>query len=308
VNVGGIAGDKSAICRLENLRNELIAGGKAIARPAPEDAAPSEEVSAHARRVAGVFEALIRDLPAEPKDRSEAQAARWLLAHALDWHGREEKVKWWEYYRLRELPQEELYDEKAAVVGLSHRQRMPKASSKERAPVDQYTYRPQECAIREGDTLYTQDGEKFGDVVATDTAARTIDVKKPIKLDAFHPSAAFAHSRYPTQQQSESILRCAEWIVAHGIEGPGDYQAARDLLLRTRPRLIEGTVGQGGDETVVQTACRIVVALENSVLPIQGPPGAGKTYTGARMICALVNEGQESRDHSRQPQSNPPVA
>ena len=278
---------------LEHLRSELVAGGKAIARPVPKDAAPSEGLSAHARRVAGLFEALTRDLPAEPNDRSQAQAARWLLAHALDWHRREEKVKWWEYYRMRELPQEELYDEKAAVAGLSHRQRMPKASPRERAPVDQYIYPPQECAIREGDTLYTQDGEKFGEVVGADSAARTIDVKKPIRLDAFHPTAVFAHSRYPTQQQSESILRCAEWIAAHGIEGRGDYQAARDLLLRTPPRLIEGTVRQRGDETIVQTACRAAVMLDNSVLPIQGPPGAGKTYTGARMICALVNEGKK---------------
>jgi len=278
---------------LEDLRSELIARGKPMARPAPKEAAPSEELSAHVQRVAGLFDALTRDLPAEPKDRSPAQAARWLLAHALDWHRREEKVKWWEYYRMRELPEEDLYDEKAAVVELSLRQRMPKATPRERAPVDRYSYPPQECAIREGDTLYTQDGEKFGDVVATDAAVGTIDVKKPIKLDGFHPTAAFAHSRYPTIEQSESILRCAEWIVAHGIEGPGDYQAARDLLLRTPPRLIAGDVHQAPDETVVQTACRAAVKLDNSVLPIQGPPGAGKTYTGARMICALVNEGRK---------------
>jgi uncharacterized protein len=277
---------------LEHLRSELVTGGNAIARPAPKDAAPSEELSAQAKRVAGVFDMLIRDLPAEPRDRSQAQAARWLLAHALDWHRREEKVKWWEYYRMRELPQAELYDEKAALVGLSHRQRMPKGSPKERAPVDQYTYPPQECTIREGDILYTQDGEKFGEVVGTDSPARTINVKKPVKLDAFHPTAAFAYSRYPTKEQAESILRCAEWIVAHGIEGRGDYQAARDLLVRTAPRLIEGTVRRCGDETIVQTACRAAVSLDNSVLPIQGPPGAGKTYTGARMICALVNEGR----------------
>jgi predicted RecB family nuclease len=278
---------------LENLRSELMARGEAIARPAPKDAVPSEKLSAHTQRVARLFDALTRDLPAEPKDRFQARAARWLLAHALDWHRREEKVKWWEYYRMRELPEEELYDEKAAVVGLSHRQRMPKGSPKERAPVDQYTYPSQEYAIREGDTLYSQNGEKFGDVVATDTVARTVDVKKPIKLDAFHPTAAFAHSRYPTKEQSESILRCAEWIVAYGIEGRGDYQAARDLLLRVPPRLNAGKLCREGDETVVHTACRAALALDNSVLPIQGPPGAGKTYTGARMICALVNEGKK---------------
>lgn len=277
---------------LENLRSELIAGGKTVARPVPTNPAPSEAVSAHAKRVASLFEALTRDLPAEPHDRSQAQAAQWLLAHALDWHRREEKVRWWEYYRMRELPEEELYDEKAAIAGLSHRQRMPKASPKERASVDQYKYPPQECVIREGETLYTQNGEKFGDVVACDSTARTIDIKKPIKHDAFHPTAAFAFSRYPTKEQAGSILRCAEWIVTHGIEGRGDYQSARDLLLRTPPRLLEGTVGQGRDETVVKAACRAVVSLDNSALPLQGPPGAGKTYTGARMICALVNEGR----------------
>jgi predicted RecB family nuclease len=278
---------------LENLRSELIAGGKTIARPGPTNAAPSEAVSEHARRVAALFDELIRDLPAETKDRSEEQAARWLLAHALDWHRREDKVRWWEYFRMRELPEEELYDEKESVAGLSHRQRMPKATPKERAPVDQYTYPPQECAISGGDTLYTQDGEKFGDVVTGETANRTIDVKKPIKLDTFHPTAAFAYSRYPTKEQSESILRCAEWIVAHGIERRGEYQAARDLLLRTPPRLLKETVHQRANETLVQIACRIVLSLDNSVLPIQGPPGAGKTYTGARMICALVNAGKK---------------
>jgi len=278
---------------LETLRAELVAGGKVIPRPASKDAAASEQLTAQAQRVATMFATLTRDLPSEPKERTRAQAALWLLAHALDWHRREEKVKWWEYYRMRELPEEELCDERAAVVGMSHRQRMPKASPRERAPVDQYSYPPQECAIREGDTLYTQDGEKFGDVVATDSAARTIDVKKPIKLDAFHPSAAFAHSRYPTKEQSESIMRCAEWIAEHGIEGRGEYQCARDLLLRMVPRLSAGDVRRRENENVLQAACRAVLALDNSVLSIQGPPGAGKTYTGGRLICALVQAGKK---------------
>jgi uncharacterized protein len=32
--------------------------------------------------------------------------------------------------------------------------------------------------------------------------------------------------------------------------------------------------------------------LDHSLLAIQGPPGAGKTFTGARMICELVRQGK----------------
>ena len=46
-------------------------------------------------------------------------------------------------------------------------------------------------------------------------------------------------------------------------------------------------------EDFVRAACRIVGSLDNSVLPIQGPPGAGKTFTGARMICELIRQEKE---------------
>lgn len=279
---------------LENLRTGLIKSGNDIPRLEATDASPSEEVTAIQQRVTVLFDALTRDLPAEAKDRTGEQAARWLLAHALDWHRREEKVKWWEFFRMKDLSEEDLYDEKTAVAGLMLRQRMPKMSPKERAPIDQYHYPTQECAIRPGDTLYTLDEKKFGDVVGADCVARTIDVKKPIKLDGFHATCAFAHSRYPTKEQSESILRLADWIVAHGIEGVGDYRAARDVLLRNPPRLIDGqSLGSRPNETVVQQACRVALALDNSALPIQGPPGAGKTFTGARIICELVRAGKK---------------
>jgi hypothetical protein len=279
---------------LESLRTGLIASGSDVPRPAAQDASPSEEVTAHQQRVAALFDALTSDLPAQPNDRTAEQEARWLLAHALDWHRREEKVKWWEFFKMKDLSEEDLYDQKTAVAGLTLRQRMPKMSPKERAPIDQYHYPSQECAIRPGDTLYTLDEQKFGDVVAADPIARTIDVKKPIKRDGFHTTCAFAYSRCPTKERSESILRLADWIVAHGIEGAGDYRAARDLLLRNPPRLIAGqALGNRPNETVVQRACRVGLALDNSALPIQGPPGAGKTFTGARMICELVRAGKK---------------
>jgi uncharacterized protein len=280
---------------LEELRAAVIAGGTEIPRPSPKDMSGSEEATAHQQRVEAMFRALTQDLPAEPSERTPGQAARWLLAHALDWHRREEKVKWWEFFRMKDLPEEDLYDERTAVAGLSFRQRMPKMSPRQRKPIDQYHYPAQECSIKRGDTLYTLDEQEFGEVVATYPAARTIDVKKLVKLDSFHPPSVFAHSHYRTNDQSESLLRLADWIVANGIDSPGDdYHGARDLLLRNPPRLGGGqSMTRGCNEDIVQTASRLGLALDSSVLPIQGPPGTGKTFTGARMICQLVAQGKK---------------
>jgi uncharacterized protein len=256
--------------------------------------AASEQLTAHQQRVAALFAALTHDLPTEPRDRTPEQAARWLLAHALDWHRREDKVQWWEFFRMKDLSDEELLDEKTALIGLIFRQRMPKTTPRERAPIDRYAYPLQECSIRRGDTLYTMDESAFGEVVAVDPEARTIDVKKLIKLDGLHPAAIFAYSHFGIDEQSNSILRLADWIVASGIDGSGDYRAARDLLLRHAPRLNGGQrLDAGAHETAVDVARRAGLALDHSVLPIQGPPGAGKTFTGARMICELVNNGKK---------------
>jgi uncharacterized protein len=40
-------------------------------------------------------------------------------------------------------------------------------------------------------------------------------------------------------------------------------------------------------------AVRIVGELDETVLAVQGPPGSGKTYCGARMICELVRRGKK---------------
>ncbi|MBV9761892.1 MAG: TM0106 family RecB-like putative nuclease [Acidobacteriaceae bacterium] len=279
---------------LEVRRSEMIANGKDVPRPEAKDMSASEEVAAHQERVTALFDALTRDLPPEPENRTEEQSARWLLAHALDWHRREEKVKWWEFFRMKDCSDEDLLDEKTALSGLTLVQRMPKSSPRERAPIDRYTFPSQECSIRVRDKVYTLDENQFGNIVTIDPAARTIDIKKLMRLDTLHPHALFAHAYYGTEEQTNSILRLADWIVANGMDAPGPYRAARDLLLRTPPRLSNGqSLVPTDGETALDVARRLGVALERSVLPIQGPPGSGKTYTGARMICELVRNGKK---------------
>ncbi len=70
--------------------------------------------------------------------------------------------------------------------------------------------------------------------------------------------------------------------------------AVRALLLRRPP-----DAGQGpgvplrkAGETALEAATRIALTAPGGILPIQGPPGSGKTYTGARVIVALVAAGK----------------
>jgi AAA domain len=65
-------------------------------------------------------------------------------------------------------------------------------------------------------------------------------------------------------------------------------------LLRKPPSLGDGEkLQQRASETPENTAVRIAMALGDSVLAIQGPPGSGKTHIGARMICELVKSGKK---------------
>lgn len=277
---------------LEGIRQSLIDGGQAIARPASADGAPSDKGAAQYKRVRELFEALTRDVPVDPKARNQQQAALWLLAYSLDWHRRENKVKWWEFFHLADADEDDLYLERTAIAGMIYAGRLPKTNLKEKAPTDQYEFLPQECSIREGDALYTQDGNDFGEVISIDSLAGTVVVKKRMKVDALHPTCVFTHADFPTKEQSESILRLAESILKNGIDHLGEFRAARDLLLRNPPRLTEGTLIPTADITI-QSICSVGLALDRSMLPIQGPPGSGKTYTAAHMICALVKAGKK---------------
>jgi hypothetical protein len=89
----------------------------------------------------------------------------------------------------------------------------------------------------------------------------------------------------------EQVWRRVSKSCRHGLGGDGSYQAARDLLLREMPR-VGGQPLRYQGETTVEAAVRLCEHLAGGLLAIQGPPGAGKTFTGAQMICELVRRGK----------------
>ncbi|MGN7752955.1 TM0106 family RecB-like putative nuclease [Sinorhizobium sp. 22678] len=273
---------------LERLREEAITSGAVIDRPVAEEDRPSESVSERDARVGELIERLTHNVPADVAERTAAEHGRWILAHSLDWHRREAKAGWWEYFRLSVLTAEDLIDEKAGLGGLRFIGTVEKTKSG--IPTDRYEFELQDTEIRDDDELRTIGGDSFGKVVAVSQDARTIDVKKTSKTAGLHPTGVFAHTLIRTPEQENSLLRLGEYVADHGIDGSGLYQAARDLLMRHLPGPA-GPLHVDGEDTLA-CAVRVAPLLQGGVLPIQGPPGTGKSFTAAHMICTLVKQGK----------------
>jgi uncharacterized protein len=278
---------------LEKLRSELEGKpGQTIERPELKSGVPSQDLEAELTEIAALKERLIAGLPEEESEWSSEQRARWLLAQLLEWHRRENKSMWWEYFRLCSLTDEELIEERNALAGLTY---VGVVDETKRSLIHRYSFPPQDHALDRARTVHDPDTEESacsGFVI--DNINLTIDLKLGKTSDKPHPSALIPNNHVGNKEQVASLLRIAKWVADNGVDKPStQFRAARDALLRLSPRIAEGNI-----ETVIEglspleAAKKLALGLDHSILPIQGPPGSGKTFTGAHMIIELVNAGK----------------
>ena len=271
---------------LERLRIEAEETGAIVPRPTGPLAPADEKVDERLAHIRSVSEALLAGLPLE---RDRTQQAQWILAHLLEWHRREAKVEWWEFFRLDSLSDVELLDEGAGIGELEYERRVE--TTPKGVVVDRYRFPPQETELEEGDDVYVPGqgkASRFAGVEAIDVGARTIDLRKAAARAEIHPAAVFKHERVSAEEAAAALLRLGEFVRDRGIDSAGPHRAARDLLLCRNPRLVVGEPFRRDGETTGDAARRLVLGLDHGVLAIQGPPGAGKTFTAARMIVELV--------------------
>lgn len=278
---------------LEERRTELeVKTGKDLPRRTLEEDEPSEKLSEYLEEVRAVESALTSGVPEDEAERTEEQRARWLLAQLLEWHRREDKSAWWEYFRLRDLSTDELMEDRTALSGLLYEGEIGR---EKRSIIHRYRFPAQDYKIDPGKGVRDPKTEKSpGTIVAIDDENLTIDIKRIESSTVPHPSALIPCDVLSTKVQRESILRLGKWATNSHIDEPGSFRAARDILLRRAPRIEDSelltVLGEGG--VTLENAQRIVLSLKDSVLPVQGPPGSGKTYRGARLALKLVKQGR----------------
>lgn len=279
---------------LENLRAGLIKSGKEFQRPELKTGEASENIQQLDTRSAAIFKALTGQLPEDRATWNDEQHVLWLLAHQIEYFRREDKSAWWEYFRVHELEYEDLLDERKAITGLQFIGELPKDKG-ERNVTHRYRYPPQELSIDEDDDLVEIKGEGIGSVKAISLETFTIDIKKTGKTAGIQPISVHVRDVVRAGSLETSLLDLASDVTEYGLAHTWPDHAAKDLLMRRNPKLSDGTEGaftNEGEDTV-GAAIRIALTLDRSYLAIQGPPGSGKTYTGARMIIELTKAGKK---------------
>jgi len=272
--------------------------GTELPRPPARDVEPSQESAAFTAETEALARALTASIP-ESGEVTPAQQAGRLLASMLDWHRREARPEWWAFYARLEMDGEQLHDDPYALAGL-HPEGFGTAVGA--SVVQRYRFDPgQEFRVEAGDSGWIDPatGKSAGEVVLVDRVAGDLELKRGTKAVARgHPGALVPPGPLPTTQMRKALLRVAEWVVAHGVDGPGPYRAARDLLLGCEPRVPGRAAGEAlgrPGEAAVDAAQRIALVLDASCLPIQGPPGTGKTYAAAQIALRLVEQSPRRR-------------
>ncbi len=276
---------------LEGQRAELEREvGEALPRPAVKDGEPSDELSERLAEVRATQESLVAGLPEDAAQWQPAQRGRWLLAQLLEWHRREEKPGWWRYFHLLRMTDEERREE-----------REPLAMLELVGPVDEvkrtYRYRfpPQEHEVGDHGGVDPVTGKSFDDVEVDDQRGEIVlRFKRGWALQ--HPTALVPELVIETKELKGSLLRIGQAIAADQLAEDGAFRAARDLLTRRAPHVSghpDGADLRSANRSAVDAAYDLVTRLDRSYLAIQGPPGSGKTWAGARMILELVAQGRK---------------
>jgi uncharacterized protein len=202
-----------------------------------------------------------------------------LLADLVQWHRREARPAWWEFFRLEELLEEELEDDGSALGPLSAPELV---GQHKQSRLWRYTFPPQDTRVRLGQSAHdVKDHDAAGTVVELDPAAGFIVLKR--KADPKAPRGLGPPGPIQTDVLRASIAATGEdWL-------RGKHGLGAALLHRQVPAATAQRSGESAQEAVL----RVGRGLRREVLAVQGPPGSGKSTVGADLIRNLLDDGRK---------------
>ena len=259
--------------------------------PADESALASGALNAAEARLVPYRIALADPLPADRVTWGADEHARELTYQLLDFHRRADKPLYWALFSRMDTTEDDLLDDGECLAALVFDPSMPPFKDK-RSIVYTYIYPEQETKLRDGAQVTRTDTGRGLGVIAMTPQARRVVVRQGERKEPLPARLSIGPSGpIDTSVIKDALFRFADSMV----QGATAYPAVNSLLRREAPRLTghtQGTALIATGRATVAASIEVVMRLDNSHLFIQGPPGAGKTYTGSHLIVALLAAGK----------------
>jgi predicted RecB family nuclease len=265
---------------------------------AGKDETPPKPDPKNAQLKADLEAKLPPDFDPESDDPAFVAVRPYFLArHLLEYHWREDKPVHWRFHDRceRHLTDPiELVDDSESIIGL---ERISGPTPVKKSVEYTFCYAPQLHKLDVGDDCYDlETKEKAGEITALedgDERGHLVLRRGPSLANVALPAAITVRSIVPASSVLAALVRFSDALLAGGV--PFRYRAAYDVLMNASPRLRGMAAGatiqpDHPDETALRALCD---ALDESYLFIQGPPGSGKTYAGARLIVDLLVRGKK---------------
>ncbi len=249
----------------------------------------SEKVVAHEARLVEYEAKLLGGFDRDSDCLTDDQRLRILLFQLLDFHRRAEKPIWWALFARQDMSIEDLIDDPECIASLTLLTVTPAQNGK--GPnVARYRYPEQDFKLRAGSPcLRTDNTEGLGVIEAIDEIERIVTIKISSKKEIPETVSISSGGPLSSNKMREALFRLADGFLANE-----KYSAALMFLMRQAPRLREHSQGApiiDHDTAALPQIICTVQKLDDSHLFIQGPPGAGKTFTGSHLILELVSKG-----------------
>jgi predicted RecB family nuclease len=268
---------------LEGLRPTDAPYGLAIAIDAPAEKTDSEEREQ--------FERDRRELAQALRDQEALEEPlRELIAELLWFHQRSQKPQWWAIFDRQTWTDEELIEDPESLGALT----LEGQGLDKRSIEATFRFPLQDTKLKVGDQVrLALESNSAGKVTDLDLDNGVVTVRRGKDSGEFPQTCSLT----PGSLIGQGVLEGSVFSFAKRV-AVGDLETDRallDLLRRTPPRMAGRVFGaavltEGKD--LVAGATQAVRDLDNSALIIQGPPGTGKTYTTARAIVTLLEDGK----------------
>lgn len=219
------------------------------------------------------------------------------LAWMLEFHRREAKPIFWRLFERQASSHADLLDDLDCLAYGKRTHRPPfKPSPRARNLAFEYEFLPQECkgATKQYYLLGCERGQTKVTFVAdeSDISVGRVSIQSkepPPECISLIPDEYINPNPIP-----DALYDSVKQYALGSLKGT--QPAILDFLHRAQPRVKHLTAGQplAPSTDSKKRLAQIISAvknLDNSYLVIQGPPGAGKSFTGKHIIAALLQQG-----------------